>query len=413
MDNFLISLFCNQLNIFYSLSPFCSITIAEQLSMAPKRGLAASQKAKKAKKEAPEPVEAISPSEPTQQLFPEDGLTISDLFELKQSVSALLTSAEDSKAEGERQEEARGLLRGILHGCEGLEAVVPVTEEASRLSSLGLDSPLAVAKLLYLQAFALHEMSSILPPPLSAVSTSSAGGATKKRKKVDLAEPTSAIEWIELALEKYQSAQLATKDSLKWQGFIEVEGARALLDRAVIEMLKKDFKRGNEFMKKLELKIESITTLLASYQPSTITYEEEDCDLATALLRLLSLFVSLLDHFAESETTSLEEHLHSLNIVTKAVSSPFINPADEATEFWDAENRTELRKLQVNLLKADVLMASFTMREVAVTKKYRGVDGEDEDEDGDVVPLPETADVLEARKVGKQGECLVCGGRLE
>lgn len=372
--------------------------------MPPKpRGLAASRK-----RAAVESVEPTVEPEAVVRTFPldEDSLTLSDLFELKQTITNLLLTS-GTEGEAERQEEARGLMRGILHAAQGLHASLPAPASTSTLSSdtgahlnaLGLLSPLAAAKLAYLQAFALHEMSSILPPPLSAVSISSAAvgveGPSKKRK-VDPSEPTSAVEWLELASLKYGSARESLPEGGAWAGVIDIELSRALADRAVIALLgDREGEEGRTLLDQTQKQFQRAISTLSTDVPPIPDEEEDLPDVAASLLRFLSIFIPFIEDFADPTHYSLDARLASLALVGTAVGSSVL-----------AGEKKPLRRVDIAIVKADLVMAEFSMREVAVTEKYRQVVEEEEaaEDDEDVVPLPDAEDVREARDVGRKGE---------
>lgn len=182
----------------------------------------------------------------------EDFLSILDLFELRSSALEACHLAshdmddedDEDDARGEagvegqkKREEARGLLRGILHGCEPLLAMLAdhriksTTPEGSadadeqqqrvvKLRALGLSPryPLrSESYLAYLQAVSLHELASVLdkqePIDLAAggvqnLLKSDRGGKTQKKRKVqDLNEPTNPGEWLDESLNKYERAR--------------------------------------------------------------------------------------------------------------------------------------------------------------------------------------------------------------
>ena len=379
-------------------------TLSVPHDMPPKpRGLAASRK-----RAAVEPaVPAVEPEEVV-RTFPldEDSLTLSNLFELRQTITNLLLTP-GQEGEAERQEEARGLIRGILHAAQGLHAALPTLASTStltpdaeaHLNALGLLSPLAAAKLAYLQAFALHEMSSILPPPLSVVSVSSAAigadGPSKKRK-VDPSEPTSAVEWLELASLKYESARESLPRVGVWEALIDIELARALADRAVIALLgDRQSEEGKTLFGETEKQfLQAIIALaVVTTTPPTAEEEEDLPDVAASLLRFLSIFIPFVEDFANP--TSLAARLASVGFVGIALGSSLLSG-----------ETTPLRRVDIAIVKADFLMAQFSMREVGVTEKYREIVEEEEETEDDeaVVPLPDAEDVREARESGREGE---------
>ncbi|GAA5993545.1 hypothetical protein JCM10908_000642 [Rhodotorula pacifica] len=134
----------------------------------------------------------------------EDALTVPDLFELASRVLELVYPFPTSlRPEGapEVEDDARNLLRGILHGCDVLEPYVGARRgemEQDKLAALGLaEADVARSHLLYLQAFSLRHLGEMFVPP-AAVSVSGS-----KRRKIDLREPQSRDEWFEAAGERF------------------------------------------------------------------------------------------------------------------------------------------------------------------------------------------------------------------
>lgn len=335
----------------------------------------------------------------------EDALTLSDLFELRQTITNLLLTP-GSDGEAERQEEARGLIRGILHAAQGLQASLPTAASTSTLApdaeahldALGLLSPLAPSKLAFLQAFALHEMSSILPPPLSAVDVSSVAtgsdGPSKKRK-VDPSEPTSAGEWLELAAIKYEKARESLPGPGAWATMIAIESTRVFMERAVISLLSD--RTGEEGKSLVEQTIQKFlaTCGLLETAPVPDTDDEDAPDVPAALLRLLAIYIPFIDDFAEPPHFTLMTNIAVLGLVTTCLDSPVL--AGEATP---------LRQIDIAIINADLRMTIFSQCEVAVTDKYRQVVEEEEEAEDDeaVVPLPDSEDVRQARAAGKTGQ---------
>ncbi|BGP34326.1 hypothetical protein JCM10296v2_006141 [Rhodotorula toruloides] len=203
--------------------------------MPPKpKGLKAS-----AKRAAPtETPAAAGPALNAEKTMPldEDALTLADLFELRVNVLEILypfpTSLTPGDMDFDRADDARNLLRGILHGCAVLEPFIKehnvgeyrrASDEGPRsfkevqkrrqeagddkLKALGLEwnGSLTEAHLLFLQGFALHYLGTLFEPSDDALKPSAVKNAqgTKKRK-VDLREPQTREGWLEAAHERLE-----------------------------------------------------------------------------------------------------------------------------------------------------------------------------------------------------------------
>ncbi|GAA5822080.1 hypothetical protein JCM3770_007010 [Rhodotorula araucariae] len=159
----------------------------------------------------------------------DDALTVADLFELRTTVLEILypfpTSTTLDDADPDRLDEARSLLRGILHGCAVLEPLSPKCEYSwkgapdddelaaersasekrradlgdDKLAALGLDDDLAEGELLFLQGFALHYLGELFEPPEQVASAVRSNAAGTKRRKVDVREPQTRVGWYEAA----------------------------------------------------------------------------------------------------------------------------------------------------------------------------------------------------------------------
>lgn len=363
------------------------------------RGLAAVRKAGPAP--APVPVPAVERTYPLDQ----DILTVSDLFELRMSAAELLAPDKPLTDGEDPQEDARGLLRGILHGCSTLAGFLPsesTTTDApdvtARLTALGLLKPLASHKLAFLQAYALHEMAAVLPAPTSLASRSSAAGeGSSKRRKLDPAEPTRAVDWLDRCLASYAVTLVDMPESPKWRALFNIEWARALVDRAVVDLLLRALEAGRPYLLQAQEHLVEALAALEAYEPTSIVDDEEDCDVSLALVRFLSAFVPAVDSFATVET--LTASLESLSVATAVLTTQCLQ-MDAEEDFWDTDG-APMTEMDVGMLRAEVQLAGLAIREMAVTEKYRNVD--DEPEDDEETPLPESEDVIASRVVGKAG----------
>ncbi|KAK4697424.1 hypothetical protein P7C70_g8213, partial [Phenoliferia sp. Uapishka_3] len=404
--------------------------------MAPKpRGLKASSRKLKApaKQPQPSPPPGDSSDAASTRTFPldEDALTLSDLFELRLNSQALLLT---SSPTSDTQEEARGLLRGILHGCDSLLSFfASVTSSNSssffknphpamtstddgldeRVKALGLKRRTAPAQVAYLQAFALHELASILPPPPTVAEATVAIGG--KKRKIDLREPTKPFEWLDEALERYEVASECTAsfgatvnttaESVHWATLLASDWARAKSDRAVLDFLAGDVDKAKSHLERTPAGLASAVTNWGSYK-STLQSSSEDenreweddrGDPSAALLRSLAAFLAVADGFLG------QAGLNEIRTVKEAAE----NVALELTIGGDLDQvAVDRRQLEVEILRGDAAMAEFILLAEAVEDKYRpmedGEDEEDEEDEGDVVPLPDVEDVREARQAGQK-----------
>lgn len=182
------------------------------LEKMPPKGLAASRKAKSVQKKPAETED--------ETIADEAALTIGDLFELRQTALEIFMHA--SPRDEDRFEEARGVLRGILHGCDGLRKL----DEAHELAeSLGLKREDAKVRLDYLEAFALHGLGLIVPAIPSAARITGS-----KKRKLDPREPTTPVQWFTEAVERYEAALAKAEGALRQA--IELDFARCRIDLA-------------------------------------------------------------------------------------------------------------------------------------------------------------------------------------
>lgn len=323
--------------------------------MAPKRGLAASRKSG--------PVDP--PAAPVERTYPldEDALTLSDLFELR--LSALASPSPD---------DARGLLRGILHGTQSLLCLPQSASSESLRTALGLDCPRAPSKLSYLTAFGLHEMSSLPPIPILPIR----GG---KKAKIDLREPTSPAEWLDEAIPHYDAALASLPSSpptdaetMHWSTLVRSDAARARADRAGWAIRNGERPSTDGIAEELARAGESWHEYAAP--EGDAPWEDELGSPRKALLSALAAFLAVVDGRSVRELSSINSVLALLD---------------------RGDDRSQL--------EADVALAEFGMLADAVEDKYRPADDDDDDDDeGEVVPLPDQSDVRAAKEVGAIGQ---------
>lgn len=385
--------------------------------MAPKkRGLKASSKS------APAPTPAVDA--PT-RTFPldEDALTIADLFELRTNAHALLLSPSST---ADQQEEARGLLRGILHGSQSLvdffASAAPSTpffsvphptptesagDQEERLTALGLRRPRAPSQIAYLQAWALHELASILPPPPSAAASALAEGPAKKRK-IDHREPTRPEEWLDEALEKYEVAAawipavaglVEGAEERHWEAVVESDWARGRCDRAVLAFLAGEEDEGKTLLEGTSAGLAKAAGSWSAYKTSGTTSEQaaewvdERGDASAVVLRALGAFLAVADGFLG------QDGLVDVQTVKDILATGEFGLVVEGEV---DEEMVRKRELEGEILKGDAAMAEFILLAEAVEDKYRPMEDEDEDEEGDVVPLPDVEEVQVAKAEGKK-----------
>lgn len=383
--------------------------------MPPKpRGLAASRSKKVI------PVETVVRTAP----LDEDHLSISDLVELRQSALELLhppnsaaAADDESKTEVEREDEARGLLRGILHACQALLTLVEstrptvaelqtetATSEGSLHMALGLTGLVAKGQLLYLQASALHELSAILPSPPSALASSSAAGdrgGSKKKRKLDSNEPVSALDWVELALEKYEIAaaeleRAAGQQTSRWLAITRAEWSRALCDRAALELnVKEPGPVAGKYMDAAQAQLQEIAS-----QRGVSTVDEPECDVETSLLRSYAALLALIEAFPTLSTRPLD----AITFINTSLALPHLFDIQSTDSLTLAED-VQRRAYDVVALQGDCKMVEFILREEEIEDKYRP-EQEDEDEDAEPTDLPDEEDVRAAKLIGESSRVI-------
>lgn len=382
--------------------------------MPPKpRGLKASKAKAAFVPDEPTDDSTSSSSEPTVRTYPhdEDALTLQDLFTLR--LSALAALALNT---AEAQDEARGLLRGILHGCDGLSTLLASTPseelETDRMEALGLSSPRAKSELAYLQAWSLYSLSTILPPPSrpSALASSSAVTEGSKKRKVDLSEPTTEEEWLDGAIERYSVALSAARelaDEGMWTTLLLCGQLQSHIKRSGLHFDAEEESKGRETLEGILAEFvpsltELVDTSLTSHKDDTeylSDFVERHGALDVAVLAALRSMVSLVDFYRE---IGMEERAEVLEDVSAYLPSLALVHVGE-----------EEGGLEVDIVGADAAMALFVLREEEVEETFRpDEEGEEEyeedDEDADVKPLPlDDEMVIWAKEKGELGESLL------
>lgn len=386
--------------------------------MAPKpRGLKASRKAP-APFVPPTSAPAAANAERT---FPldEDALTILDLFELRQSSINLLSATTDTSAE-----EAQALLRGILHGADGLLRLVPASfstdgtlpsaehpspsvpaPSSDLLKALGLFDPLAPAHLAYLQAFALHELSALVPSRPAVVARSSAlAGAEgpKKKRKVDVHEPTSPAAWLDEAFPRYEQAAAyapkgedATVPAL-WPALVAGDHARALCTRATLALTAEDTTLAQRLLDGAQDALARAATALGAEKDADAaeSFQYEYGSAPSATRAALAAFVKLVE--GAYELGSIADRLALLKQAETWLGG-------DGWQLAGGEEKADRAfEIEVATLRADLALARFVLLVEEVEEKYLADAGEEEgDEEAEVVALPENEEVAEARRRGE------------
>ncbi|GAA6022777.1 hypothetical protein JCM10207_000412 [Rhodosporidiobolus poonsookiae] len=382
---------------------------------------------------------ALTGSERTMPLD-EDCLTLSDLFELRQSVLDVLYPSPTSLTpdpDPEKVDEARSLLRGILHGCAVLEPFVAqgeygdvaVRDEAGprsdaevekrraeagedKLAALGLGERARFAEgwILALQAFALWGLAELFEPPEEALKSAAVAGASgTKRRKVDVREPQSRLEWLAAAHDRARLLWLGlVRNSYFEMGFIEE-------DEVEIHFLEGEY-----------------VNVAVAYARELVREGDEDAAQAVGLKDFTSQFCwqgpELFENFSSNKDEPVEYTDMWLSQfrawaawVALVEAAPGVveldrSPEEELTaasrvmgwplEMWDndAPGNVELWRFIVKAVVADAKAATFLLAEDAVEQKYRpdtsdAENDEDEGEgEGEVTPLPMDAEEVKAAK---------------
>lgn len=407
------------------------LRLSLNFKMAPKpRGLKASKKATPAfdpSAAAAAPAASTSDEKSVERTMPldQDHLSISDLFELRLTVLDELLATGDA----DKQDEARGMLRGILHGAEVLLELLPEDEgdldpndedeEVKKLVALGLANDLARSYLPYLQGFALHELASILPPaePLAHAAVSSAQGA--KKRKVDLSEPTDPAVWLDEATEKFEEAlEIINEDEGSLWTLMVIGGlVRTNAERGALAIKRGDFETTEACMNKGHESYLDGTTLdqIGSYGHSswdTAEFLVEYGDPVTAFLGGISALIAFLE---AADPLDVDQRMGLLGAVneTLAEQTGHLEGELEKNHHYKKggtlEEQGKKWKYEISAVVADGLLAEFVFQEDGVEATYRpDAEGDDDDEEeGEVIPLPVNAeDVKATRAAGEKGESI-------
>ncbi|GAA5885191.1 hypothetical protein JCM16303_005893 [Sporobolomyces ruberrimus] len=404
-------------------------------------------------------------------------LTLPDLFELRLNVLDILyqypTDLFISQTDSEKLDEARALLRGILHGTavlepyvvkalttspeehekgeRGVEKVEARREEAGedKMKALGLEEGrhLNDVLLCYLQGWSLLHLGEIFQDPKEEIKASAvklgggagggAGPATKKRK-LDFNEPQTKIEWLEAADWKNRIARQSAMQNFDGMDDEEepirislVFGDRlrikAALARCHFEAGYEE--KGHEYAK--ECGFGRGDDFDADGTHNSINADINEITCAEAILAQLRAWADQIAFFERYPKEDREGFEHTLAepspegdkdlwelelIVNRVLES---GDDDEGVtgdlERMEAQSRGKAPE-QVQLLKwlkevviADAKMVGFIKMEDAIEAKYRADAEDDEEGEGEVQELPTDAD--DVKLVKKKGEEVVAALR--
>ncbi|GAA5917541.1 hypothetical protein JCM8208_005069 [Rhodotorula glutinis] len=370
----------------------------------------------------------------------DDALTLADLFELRTSVLEILypfpTSLTLDDADPDRLDEARSFLRGILHGCAALEPLITKCEEEmhnapdpdrkkrcadlgnDKLDALGVSDQLAEGHLLFLQGFALHYLGELFEPPEQVVGAASAAvrnAAGTKRRKIDVREPQTRVEWVAAA---YQRLDRLTEDVIT-QFYSNVcdsdpaietlvalaEGQYWITVARYIDELSSaggDASEGDEdrLAKLVEADWANLWHSLesfAGYQPERAegTYHDFD-DSFFAVARAAASRIALVEGNVGGNRDSSLQELDTAVQALERYKSDVLGDDDLARY-----------RFVVDVLGADAKAAKFLLLEDAVEAEFRpdadSAPEDDEDDDVDVTPLPlDAEEVVTAKKASEE-----------
>ncbi|GAA5828054.1 hypothetical protein JCM11251_005712 [Rhodosporidiobolus azoricus] len=427
----------------------------------------------------PIPSTSASPALNKEQTAPldDDALTLADLYELRSNVSEILYPFPHSlrvEIDPERVDEARSLLRGILHGCAVLEPFVAQEdygygkslseEEAERdfgrfvdperaeekvdqrikdlghdkAKALGLRGAFTEGWIVALQTFALIHLAELFEPAesnaaVSALQRQTAPSGPSKRRKIDVREPKTRLEWLEAAYSRafllyhglahgaYMESEPEPSTD-RMMAFFDAEHKSTLV--AYLGELVKE--KGEDDDEVEELVEEKEEFALKTGNPSevehwgveledTTGYEVVDSDeVVRAALRAWSAWVALVEAHPSllGEADEMVEKLKTeAKKATELSNEHFKHGA--ATELHEKqgvdvveENQVQEWRFLLDVVAADAVSARFLILEDRVEAKYRPDAGSEEDEgdeEGEVTPLPDGAEeVVKAKEASKE-----------
>ncbi|KPV73460.1 uncharacterized protein RHOBADRAFT_54684 [Rhodotorula graminis WP1] len=370
----------------------------------------------------------------------DDALTLADLFELRTSVLEILypfpTSLTLDDADPDRLDEARSFLRGILHGCAALEPLVTKFDEAKdggpdserdkraadlgadKLDALGVSDALAEGHLLFLQGFALHYLGELFEPPEHVVGAASAAvrnAAGSKRRKIDVREPQTRVEWIAAAYQRLdrlvdgvitQSHSTTSGDGADADALValargqywlavaryidELSGAEGAGrdddDEQLAELVEDDWA-------KLWSSLESV----GGYQPERAEGQYHDFDDSFfAVSRAAAARIALVEGNVGGDREASLEELDTAVQALERYKGHALGAEDHARHAF-----------VVDVVIADAKASKFLLLEDAVEAKFRpdadDAAEDDEDDDAEVTPLPlDAEEVVTAKSASEE-----------
>ncbi|BGO97447.1 Proteophosphoglycan ppg4 [Rhodotorula toruloides ATCC 204091] len=439
--------------------------------MPPKpKGLKASAK-RAAPTETPAPAGPALNAEKTMPLD-EDALTLADLFELRANVLEILyplpTSLTPGDTDFDRADDARNLLRGILHGCAVLEPFVEEWDAGSyrtddkdgprsykevkkrrqeagedKLEALGVgaNGSITEGQLLFLQGFALHYLGALFEPSDDALKPSAVKNAqgTKKRK-VDLREPQTREGWLEAAHERLQLLVDGVMEHNDWHDMdgedIQEESSRMTLNslfegeyaHCTVDLADALFAAG---------RAEDAMNLISSpssrwnSRPGFIFLLDHPLvsqdDAVLAWLRAYSACVPLAERHPEETggANALRRIMENLDRIRAVLQQPagVELPAKKDGEDDDEEEeddnvrehpwacmsdesreREPFWRFLMDVVEADCLASQFILLEDAVEAKYRPDAGDEAEDEEDAEVTPLPLDADEVKQAKEASE---------
>lgn len=425
-------------------------------------GLAASRKKQKIAVVGSAPTPPPTSSSTASPLpLDSDSLTLSDCFELQNSALVLL----EGERSDEVDEEASGLLRGILHAVSGLENYMKLERGESRdgavaeggistgavaaeittevevegegpitpptLIDLGIVSPLSYRQLVYLQAFALHNLAAILPPApsikgvlASRIASSSSSTSSLKKRKLNADEPNDPVEWLEAAMASYsiaiegiqsfRSVELGTateENTCMWHLFILSEFMRCASDlrrrtSKVAPSSRSSTSKAHweRFPSAAGTYISYIPTLIKEIpvpvEASAHSNDDDETSIPLSIPRVLSTLLSSISDVS----TAIECDYDSQYSPDRGVLFRQLGTIVESLSVFPQIELPRLMRL------CEVKLAEFTIMEEKVEETYRPDDEDDSDneepEEEDEMPedLPDEPLVRLTKELGEEGE---------
>ncbi|GAA5901156.1 hypothetical protein JCM5296_006285 [Sporobolomyces johnsonii] len=420
--------------------------------MAPKpKGLKASKRAAPFDPSTVADESAASTSTPAasnpERTYPldEDALTLADLFELRSSVADILypfpNSLSLAHADPDRFDEARSLLRGILHGCAVLEQLVereeigdtireddtgPRSKEAvqkrrqeageDKLEALGLnDDCFEEGMLLYLQGWALQHLGDIFEKPEEALRAGAIKSATgSKKRKIDVNEPHSKEAWLEAALERFKLlVELVQKnyaeDCRGESLFVDLICAGDVDCKLSLAEAYYEAGKGDEAIKAAPTSDDLDYSIYTSWGIHHGRYEQypvknmDSSDSALAQLRAWSKWIAFVEAHPSAEPVKTVAELDKDISMLKSMDKQFATALN--SDHHDDEKKKAIRLWAFlhDVVVADARLARFILLEDVVESTYRPDAADEMDEEAEVKPLPlDAKEVVEAKRAGEE-----------